>query len=125
VAFDAAAITFALDTAAEAGAELLVTDGVPLPIGNPAAAALRNFGNHAVLEASASLVREARERGIHARQLLFNSPRPLHATFDVLREQRVGLLVFGPDRRQLGRWRFRRAAKRLREQAPCLVWTNE
>lgn len=125
VRFDPAAVTFALDTAAEAHAELLVTDGVPLPIGNPAAVALRGFGNRAVLESAAELVSAARERGIEARQLLFNSPRPLHATFDVLRDQGVGLLVFGPDRKALGRWRFRRAARRLREQAPCLVWTNE
>ena len=125
VRFDPTAVTFAFDTAAEARAELLVTDGVPLPIGNPAATALRGFGNRAVLESAAELVRGARERGIDARQLLFNSPRPLSATLDVLREQGVGLLVFGPDRKALGRWRFRRAARRLREQAPCLVWTNE
>jgi hypothetical protein len=125
VRYDPAAVTFALDTAAEAKAELLVTDGVPLPIGNPAATALRGFGDRHVVESSAELVRAARERGIEARQLLFNSPRPLHATLDVLNEQGVGLLVFGPDRKALGRWLFRRAARRLREQAPCLVWTNE
>ena len=62
---------------------------------------------------------------MRARQLLFNSPRPLNATFDILHQQGVGLLVFGPERRALGRWRFRRACRKLREQAPCLVWTNE
>jgi hypothetical protein len=125
VVFDPAAVEFAVESAAEAGAELLVTDGVPLPIGNPAAVALRSFGNAAVLRASEDVVRDARARGVRARQLLFNSPRPLHATFDILREQGVGLLVFGPERRALGRWRFRRACRKLREQAPCLVWTNE
>jgi len=58
VVFDPAAVEFAVDSAAEAGAELLVTDGVPLPIGNPAAVALRTFGNAAVLRASARCGRD-------------------------------------------------------------------
>ena len=75
--------------------------------------------------ARAVLRGDERARGVRARQLLFNSTRPLNATFDILHQQGVGLLVFGPERRALGRWRFRRACRKLREQAPCLVWTNE
>ncbi len=32
------------------------------------------------------------------------------------------LLVFGPDRTKLSRWRYRRAAKAVSEKAACLVW---
>ncbi len=40
-------------------------------------------------------------------------------------EERVGLLVFGADRKQLGRLTFRRAVGRLQRDATCLVWINE
>ena len=65
---DPAAVRFAIETALETGAELLVCDAVPLA---------------------------------------------------------VGLLVFGADRRRLGRWRFRMAVRRLRRDVTCLVWLNE
>jgi hypothetical protein len=125
VPFDRTAVAFAVESAAETGAELYICDGVPVPTGNPAVAASRTFGTSETRADSAAVAREARERGIRATQLLFHHPRPVHAALEVTKDERVGLLVFGSDRGRLGRWNFWRIARRLRKSAPCLVWTNE
>jgi len=125
VPFDTTAATFALDTAAETGAELYVCDGVPINTSNPAAAGSRTFGTPETQADARAITREAASRGIKATELVFHHPRPVTAALAVTREEHVGLLVFGPDRRRLGRWFFRRANRRLRREAPCLVWTSD
>ena len=122
VPFDRSAVAFAVETAAETGAELYVCDGVPVATGNPAVAAARSFGTSETRRASDSVAREARERGSRTTQLVFHHPRPVHAALQVTRDEHVGLLVFGSDRERLGRWNFKRIARRLRKSAPCLVW---
>jgi nucleotide-binding universal stress UspA family protein len=125
VPFDERAVGFAVETAAETGSMLYVCDAVPIQVGNPAAPGLRSFGE---LETRNDLDRVsalARESGVKVTQLVFHNPKPVKAALEVTRDQGVGLLVFGADRRRLGRWSFRRAAKRLRRDAGCLVWTNE
>ena len=124
VPFDRAAAAFAVESAAEAGAELYVCDGVPVSMGNPVGAA-RTFGTFETREASNAVTREARERGVRTTQLLFHHPRPVHAALEVTREEGIGLLVFGSDRARLGRWNFWRIARRLRKSAPCLIWIAE
>lgn len=125
VPFDRIAATFALDTAAETGAELYVCDAVPINTSNPAAAASRTFGTPEAQADSRAVAHDASLRGIKVTELVFHHPRPVTAALAVTREEHVGLLVFGPDRRRLGRWFFRRANRRLRREAPCLVWTSE
>ena len=125
VPFDRVAVAFAVETAAETGAELYICDGVPVPTGNPAVAASRTFGASETRKATDAVAREARERGVRATQLVFHHPRPVHAALEVTRDEHVGLLVFGSDRRRLGRWNFRRIARRLRKSAPCLVWIHD
>jgi hypothetical protein len=125
VPFDTAAATFALDTAAETGAELYVCDGVPINTSNPAAAGSRTFGTPETQADARAIALDAASRGIKVTELVFHHPRPVTAALAVTREEHVGLLVFGPDRRRLGRWFFRRANRRLRREAPCLVWTSE
>jgi hypothetical protein len=44
------------------------------------------------------------------------------ALLEVARDQRAGLLVFGPDRTRFPARRFRRAAREIRKRATCLVW---
>ncbi|MGH3035968.1 MAG: universal stress protein [Gaiellaceae bacterium] len=125
VPFDAEAVAFAVESAAETGAELYVCDGVPVPTANPAVAASRTFGTSETRAASEAVAREARERGVRTTQLLFHHPRPVHAALEVTRDERVGLLVFGADRARMGRLSFWRIARRLRKSAPCLVWIAE
>ena len=125
VPFDDQAVDFAVETAAETGAELYVCDGVPVPTGNPAVAASRTFGNSETRAASEAVAHKARERGVRTTQLVFHHPRPVHAALEVTRDEHIGLLVFGSDRKRIGRWNFKRIAKRLRKSAPCLVWIAE
>jgi Universal stress protein family len=125
VPFDRAAVAFAVESAADTGAELYVCDGIPVPTGNPAVAASRSFGTSETRAASEAVAREARERGVRTTQLLFHHPRPVHAALEVTRDEKVGLLVFGSDRNRMGRFNFWRIARRLRKSAPCLVWIAE
>ena len=71
------------------------------------------------------IVRRARDAGADAQQLVYNSPRPLSALFGVVRDRRIGLVVFGPNRRSYGRLRFRWHLRRIRRNADCLVWPLE
>jgi hypothetical protein len=122
VPFDRVAAEFAVESAAETGADLYVCDGIPVSTGNPAVPASRTFGTIEAREASDAVAREARERGVRTKQLLFHHPRPVHAALEVTRDEGVGLLVFGSDRTRMGRWDFWRIARRLRKSAPCLIW---
>lgn len=120
--FDPEAVRFAIDAAADAGAELLVCDGVPLAAGQPASNAARSFGDRDALDGCSRAAAEARARGVKVVELLFHHPRPVTAAVRVCEQRGVGLLVFGPDRRRMGRFGFHRAARRIRKTAPCLIW---
>jgi Universal stress protein family len=125
VPFDRAAVAFAVETAAETGAELYVCDGIPVASNPVVGGAPRTFGSADTREATDEAAREARARGVRTTQLLFHHPRPVHAALEVTRDEGVGLLVFGSDRARMGRWSFWRIARRLRKSAPCLVWIAE
>jgi Universal stress protein family len=122
VPFDRTAVVFAVETAAETGAELYICDGVPVPTGNPAVVGARTFGTSETRKASDAVALEARERGVRTTQFVFHHPRPVHAALEVTRDEHVGLLVFGSDPKRLGRLTFWRITRRLRKSAPCLVW---
>ena len=123
VPFAQEAVQFAIDAAGDAGSQLMVCDGIPLNV-NPAARGPRSFGDPDTLDSATAAVRQAVESGVRAEQFLFHSPRPERAAMEVARDHRVGLLVFGPDPARYGRWRHRRAARRVSRNAPCLVWTQ-
>ena len=125
VALDGEAVRFAIDTAAETGAELYICDAIPLPVANTVMHVARSYAerdNRNDLDAAGT---QAKSVGVRVTQLVFHNPKPVSTALDVIRETGVGLLVFGADRRRLGRWSFRRIARKLRRNAPCLVWTNE
>ena len=125
VPFDRVAVYFAVDTAVETGAELYICDAVPIAVGNPAVATARSFGNRITRDDVDEVTLYARGLGVRVTQLVFHNPKPVSAALGVIRDTGVGLVVFGADRRHLGRWTFRRTAKRLRTDSACLVWTNE
>jgi nucleotide-binding universal stress UspA family protein len=125
VPFDVRAVDFAVETAAETGAVLYVCDAVPIALGNPASHDVRSFGEKETRNDLDRVSQLARSSGVRATQLVFHNPKPVKAALGVIREEQVGLLVFGADRKRLGRWSFRRTARRLRRDAACLVWTNE
>jgi len=123
VPFDPAASELAVDAAVESGQPLLVVvvaEVEPLPlsvvlgydqIDSPEQA--ESFAAPALLAASL---------GVEVERLRVRSPRPVTALLELAAERDAGLLVFGPDRARLSRRAYGRAAKALRERAPCLVW---
>jgi nucleotide-binding universal stress UspA family protein len=125
VPFDPVATEFALQTAAETGAELYVCDAIPLEYRNYVGHVARQYSEAHNRRYLNEVAAHARDRGIRTTQIAFHNPKPIRAALEVAAQESVGLLVFGPERSSLGRWTFRRAARRLREHAPCLVWTNE
>ena len=119
------AIAFAIDSAAEAGAELYICDAIPLEYRNYVGHVARQYAeqmNRKHLDAVAS---RARERGVRTTQLAFHNPRPVKIALEVAKTEQIGLLVFGANRKELGKRYYRKAVKRIREDAPCLVWTSD
>lgn len=64
----------------------------------------------------------AHSLGVRVERFCLRSPRPVEALLDFVVERGCGLLVVGPDRTRIGRWRYRRAVRKIRDGAPCLVW---
>lgn len=60
--------------------------------------------------------------GIRVEHLRVTTPRPAKAIVEIANERGAGLLVLGPKRGRVSRWRFRRAAREVRRNAACLVW---
>ncbi len=124
VPYAEAAVAFAFETAAETRSDLLIVD-IVAALRVPATSNIRTFGDPYVVETQIELAKQAAGQGLRVRRIVFSHPRPLRASFDLLRDQGVGLLVFGPDRKRYGRLRFRRHAARFRRDAPCLVWPDD
>lgn len=122
----ARAAELAVDCAVESGQPLLVVNAVELTI-RPMTSA---WGAEVVvtadvdesLRAPAEL---ARALAVEVERIRLVSPRPVAAVLELVAERRPGLLVIGPDRRRLSRRRLARAEKRIRREAPCLVWTGD
>jgi hypothetical protein len=125
VPFDASAVEFAIDTAAETGAELWICDAIPLGFQSYAGHVARQYAESLNRKHMTAVARRSREIGIRTRQLAFHNHKPVATAIAIAHEEHVGLLVFGPDRSQLGRWTFKRAVRRLNDEATCLVWTND
>ena len=119
------AIAFAIDSAAEAGAELYICDAIPLEYRNYVGHVARQYAEQMNRKHLDGVARRARERGVTTTQLAFHNPRPVKTALEVAVAEEIGLLVFGADRNELGKRSFRKAVKRIREDAPCLVWVGE
>jgi nucleotide-binding universal stress UspA family protein len=124
VPFDDDAAAFAVDAAVECGQGLIVANVVEMPLA-PMCVML-GYGaldppdeDAARLRAPAEL---AHAFGVEVERLRVRSPHPLDALLDLVAELDPGLFVFGPDRSKLKPRTFRKAAKRIRERASCLVW---
>lgn len=121
----ARAAEFAVDCAVESGRPLIVVNAVELSI-RPMTA---SWGTEVVvaadvdesLRAPAEL---ARTLAVEVERIRLVSPRPVAAVLELVAERLPGLLVIGPDRRRMSRRRLARAEERIREAAPCLVWTG-
>jgi hypothetical protein len=123
VPFDGQACAFAIDACLEAGEPLIVANAVELP---PLPMSVRmgydQLDDPALAAALGAPVRLASSLGIPVEQVRLRSPRPLDALLELAAERRPGLFVFGPDRSRLRPRAYSRAARRLRERVPCLLW---
>jgi nucleotide-binding universal stress UspA family protein len=125
VRVDPSAERMAIDSALEAGANLIIANMLPLPpypltvMLVPECATLPHEEDLDAVRATAA---RAAGLGIRTELLRIASPRPVTALLELACEREVGLLVFGPDLARTPRRRFRAAARRVRREAGCLVW---
>ena len=126
VRVDPSAERMAIESALEAGVPLVLVNVIRLP---PYATTMILMGpEHTTLphEEDLDAVRETAARaaalGVKTELLRVRTTRPVQALLEVARERDAGLLVFGPHLGRIGRLRFRRAARRIRREADCLVW---
>lgn len=123
---DPSAERMALESALETGAKLLVVNVVRLQL-FPRTLALHGLSGVTLpheedLEAVRATARRAADAGLRVEHLRVKSSRPVDALVEIAHQRDAGLLVFGPDLARIGARRFRRAARRVRERARCLVW---
>jgi len=118
----------AIESALEAGVSLIVANMLvlrPYPATVMLARENVNLPGEEDLDAVRATASRAVELGIRTELLRVSSVRPVRALLELAAERQIGLLVFGPDRARLPRYRFRRAARAVRRHAPCLVWIAE
>ena len=126
VRVDPSAERMAIDSAIEAGVPLVIANILQLrPM--PTTLALvgpegLNLSHEEDLDAVRATAARAAALGVETELLRITTRHPINALLEVVRERNAGLLVFGPDIRLTGRLRFRRAARRLRREAGCLIW---
>jgi nucleotide-binding universal stress UspA family protein len=116
----------AIDSALEAGVPLLVVNLIPLM---PYPRTIMLVGLEATtlpheedLEALRETAQRAADLGVQTELLRVHTRHAIKALLEVASERDAGLIVFGPHLGLVGRLRFRRAARRVRREAPCLVW---
>jgi nucleotide-binding universal stress UspA family protein len=119
------AIAFAIDSAGQTGAELWICDAIPLEYRNYVGHVARQYAEQIVRKHLDAVARRARERGVTTQQVAFHSPRPVKVALEVAQQEEIGLLVFGASRKELGKRYYRKAVKRIRADAPCLVWIDD
>jgi universal stress protein family protein len=122
VPFAEDATALAIDSAVETGQPLLVVNAaevLPTPWTFLGYGYIEREDLQDELRKPAEL---AQALAVQVERLRVCSPHPIDALLELLAERNPGLLVFGPDRSRLKPRRYRRAAKKIRERATCLVW---
>jgi hypothetical protein len=124
VAFAPEACAVAVDAAVESGCGLVIANIVELP---PLPMSVRM--GYDQLEETDEVARSLRapaelacSLGVRVERLRVRSPRPVAALLELVAERAAGLLVFGPDPKRLRPRAYRKAARAISDQAPCLVW---
>jgi nucleotide-binding universal stress UspA family protein len=124
VPFAEEATAFAVDSAVETGQPLVVVNVAEIL---PTHWSLVGYGYIEREELQCELRKPAElahSLAVRVERLRVCSPHPVDALLEVVAERNPGVLVFGPDRAHIGRRKYERAARRLRERTGCLVWTD-
>jgi hypothetical protein len=126
VPFDPQAAALAVESAVESGQPLLVVNVAPVPILPISIAMGYEYAGTDEVEQSLRAPAElAYSLAVQVERLRVSSPHPVAALLELISERMPGLLIFGPDRTKVPRRLYRKAAKRIREEAPCLVWLDD
>lgn len=126
VPFDHEAAVFAVDSAVEAGRDLIVANVVEL---EPLPLSLR-MGYDSLEyppELAASLVAPAQlahSLGVRVERLRVKTPRRVPALVELVKERQASMLVLGPDRDAVKPRIYRKAAAAVRNSLSCLVWMS-
>jgi cytosine/adenosine deaminase-related metal-dependent hydrolase len=127
VRIDPDAERFAFDSARDVGARLIVANLMMLPPYPTTLMLAREYvtlPHEEDLEAVRATAARAGALGIGTELLRITSRRPLAALVELISERRASLVVLGPDARRAPRWQRRLAARRVRRQTDCLIWTT-
>jgi hypothetical protein len=125
VRVDPSAERMAIDSALDSGAKLILANMLalpPYPLTVMLAREYATLPHEEDLEAVRATAARSAALGIPTELLRVSSPRPVTALIELAHDREAGLLVFGPDRSRISARRFRRAARAVRRDAPCLVW---
>jgi nucleotide-binding universal stress UspA family protein len=119
---DPEAERLAIDSSLDAGVPLVVVNAVVAPF-SPHTLRLGALDpRREDYDAVRATAERAAALGIRVEHLRVTTPRPAKAIVQVANERGAGLLVLGPKRGRVPRWRVRRAAREVRRNAACLVW---
>jgi nucleotide-binding universal stress UspA family protein len=125
VPYSEEAAAFAVDSAVENGQPLLLVNAAEVL---PTTWSVLGYGyveRDDLQQALGEPALLARSLAVEVERLRVCSPHPVDALLEVVAERNPAVLVFGPDRAHIGKRRYRRAERAVRERAPCLVWTDE
>jgi len=123
VPFDPDSARVAIQAAMEGGVKLIVVDAVEMPFWPQSLATRRaDLEEQSDRDAIRALVQQTAALGLEVEHLRVRSPRPVEALLEVAGEREAALLVLGPDPSRLRPRLFRRAVKRIRKRASCLLW---
>lgn len=123
VPFAPGAAELAVDAAVEAGQGLVVVNVSRVAL-LPASLAMgyTYIESDALRDALRAPAELAASLNVPVELLRVSSPHPVDALLELVSERDPGLLVVGPDPARVRRRFYARAARRIRERAPCLVW---
>jgi len=123
VPFAAEAASLAVESAVESGQPLIVVNVAEMPILPISLAMGYDYaGSDEVEESLRAPAALAHSLAVPVERLRVSSPHPVEALLELVTERSPGLLVLGPDPTRVRRRLYRKAAKRVRRDAPCLVW---
>ena len=123
VPFDPESARVALQAAMEGHVRLIVVDAVEMPLWPQAMAVRRaDLELDEDREQIRKMVGHAQALGLEVEHLRVRSPRPVSALLEVAGEREAALLVLGPDPARLKPRLFKRAVRRVRRSASCLIW---
>lgn len=117
------AAQLAVDSAVESGQPLLVVNAVETTLSPCSMGLGYDYIARPEIEESLRAPAElAHGLGIRVERFCLRSTRPVEALVDFAAERDTGLLVLGPNPAQMSRRRYRRAVRKVRDAAPCLLW---